>query len=221
MKLIELSDYTVVPDRAGNGLNGFNFSLSSGDFCVIEPDSRDDGRLFLKALATLAQPVKGVYNFMGDTLDFSDYRALLPYKKRIGYFASDAAMVSNMSISENLLLMRYYYENSLQLSLDERASTLCRLFEIEDTLQARPGELSPSALRLAIVTRELTKSPDILFFEYPEDYVGQAYLRIFMDILKEMPISKMGIAFLSEERHFIETFSNRKVILSAGKLTAD
>jgi len=219
--LIELSDYTIAPDLAGNGLNGFDFFLSRGDFCIIQTDSRDDARLFLKALATLKQPVNGTYNFMGETLDFSDYRSLLPYKKRIGYIGSDAAMISNMIIRENLLLIRHYHENSLQLSLDERAVNLCRSFELEDRLYARPGEIPPAILRLAITTRELTKSPDMLLFEYPEDYIGQTNLHIFMETLNEMPISEMGIVFISEDRNFIGAFSNRKVSISAGTLTID
>lgn len=219
--MIELSDYTIAPDRAGNGLREFDFSLSKGDFCIIQTDSRDDVRLFLKALATLKQPVYGTYNFMGETLDFSDYRSLLPCKKRIGYIGSDAAMISNMTIRENLLLMRHYYENSLQLSLDERAVSLCRSFELEDILYAHPGEIPPAVLRLAITTRELTKSPDMLLFEYPEDYIGQANLHVFMETLNGMPISEMGIVFISEDRNFIKAFSNRKVSISTGTLTIE
>lgn len=219
--MIELTDYTIAPEWAGEGLRGLHFSLARGDLCAIQTDSRDDGRLFLSAVATLRSPVSGAYYFMGKTLDFSDYRSLLPYKKRIGYIAWDAAMISNMTIRENLLLMRSYYENSLRLPLDERTTALCRSFGIEGILNLRPGAASPTLLRLAIAARELAKCPDMLLLEYPEDYIGHTSLPVFMEALENMPVSEMGIAFLSENRAFIEAFSNRSVPISSGTQTEE
>jgi len=218
--LIELSNYTIPPTGSGNGLHNINFSLSSGDICSIQTDSTNDACDFLKALATLSRPLNGTYRFQGETIGFSDYRELLPVKKRIGYVGQDAAMISNRTIRENLLYMRCYFENSLLLSLDEKTMKYCSIFDLQDKLDKRPGELRPVELRVAIAIRELTKSFEILLCERPEIYFGHNRLGIFKDICENIAASGDTIVFFSHDQSFMEICVNRKIVISKGTLTA-
>jgi len=111
--LIELSNYNLVVEGFVNSLKDICFTLAEGDACAIKAAAADDAYIFLKALATLVSPQTGTYRYMGETMDFSDYRKLLPFKKKIGYVGQDSAMLSNKTVRENLLLMRSYFENSL------------------------------------------------------------------------------------------------------------
>jgi len=220
MKLIELSDYTLSPTGTGNGLNRFYFSLSKGDACSVQADSPDDAHLLLKGIAMLERPANGAYRFMGEKINFSDHRNLLPYKKKMGYITSDASMISNMSIRENLLLMRYYFENSLSLDIKDNVKNLCVLFDIYDKLDVRPGALRPTELRSAIAIRELTKSPDILLFERPEDFIRRTKFDLFVKLLKEMLLAGLPVVFISYDADFVKEFSNRKILISGGNLMA-
>ena len=175
--------------------------------------------MFLRALATLERPDKGVYRFMGKSLDFSDYRKLLPCKKKIGYIASDSALLSNLTIRENLLFMRSYFENSLLLTIDENIAELCRIFDIQDKLDLHPAELNPLDLQSAILIRELTKSPDVVLFEYPEDFIGHTKFNLFVEILKNMLLSKLPVVFISGLKDFIEEFSTKKILITDGYLS--
>lgn len=217
--MIEFIDYVISADKSGNGLKRFNLSLSRGDVCAIRSDSPAGANTFLKALATLLNPDSGAYHLMDEALDFSDYRKLLPFKKRIGYIGSDAAMISNLTIEDNLMLMRHYDENSLEITTEGITLDLVRLFGLEETLQMRPGELTPPTLRLAIVVRELAKSPDLLLVEYPEDYIGKANLTAFKQTLAGMPLSQMTIVMVSEDEDLIDQFTNTFLSISEGTLT--
>ncbi|MEA3280100.1 MAG: hypothetical protein U9Q38_05825 [Thermodesulfobacteriota bacterium] len=217
--MIELSDYTLCPIGTGNGINGFYFSLSEGDICSIDADSPDDANLLLKAIATLAHPVQGTYMFMGKKLDFSNYRNLLPCKKQIGYMTSDTALISNLSLRENFLLMRHYFEDSLSLDIDEKTAILCRKLNIYDKLDLRPGELRPIELRTAIAIRELSKSPAMLLIERPEDFIMFSQFDMFMEILKDSLLPGLPLVFISYDKNFINEFSNRNILISEGTLT--
>lgn len=219
MYLIELSDYSLPATGSGNGLQNIYFAVSGGDVCFIQSESINDAHIFLKALATLVRPETGTYRYMGEIIDFSDYRQLLPFKKRIGYIGQDAAMISNRTIRENLLLLRYYFENSLSLALDEDVVRLCNLFDLQSKLDIRPGELRPVELRTAIAIRELTKSLDILLLERPEDYFGHSRLDLFNEILKDNIEQGHAVVFSSNDQNFIEAFSNRQVRIADGTLT--
>jgi len=217
--LIELSDYSLPATGSGSGLKNIYFAVSGGDVCFIQSDSINDAHIFLKALATLVRPENGTYRYMGETIDFSDYRKLLPFKKRIGYIGQDAAMISNRTVRENLLLLRYYFENSLSLELDENVVQLCNLFNLQNKLDIRPGELRPVELRTAIAIRELTKSLDILLLERPEDYFDHTRLDLFNEILKDNIEQGHAVVFSSNDQSFIEAFSNRQVRIADGTLT--
>jgi len=217
--LIELSDYSLPATGSGSGLKNIYFAVSGGDVCFIQSESINDAHIFLKALATLVRPDNGTYRYMGETIDFSDYRKLLPFKKKIGYIGQDAAMISNRTIRENLLLLRYYFENSLSLALDENVIQLCNLFDLKNKLDIRPGELRPVELRTAIAIRELTKSLDILLLERPEDYFGHSRLDLFNEILKDNIEQGHAVVFSSNDQSFIEAFSNRKILIADGTLT--
>jgi ABC-type ATPase involved in cell division len=219
MHLVELSDYSLPPIGTGNGLKKLHFTLSEGDMCYIYSDSPDDAHLFLRAVAMLEHSESGVYRFAGKKIDFSDHTNLLSYKRKIGYITNDAAMISNMSIRENLLLMRYYFENSFSLDIDDNVKNLCDLFEIYDKLNVRPGDLRPTELRSAIMIREFTKSPEILLLERPEDFARQTKFNSVIELVRKISLSGTPVIFISYHTDFIKEFSNRKIIISKGSLT--
>jgi ABC-type ATPase involved in cell division len=212
MRLIELSDYTLPPTGTGSGIKKFYFTLSKGDVCYIHADFPDDAHLFLRAVAMLVHSESGTYRFAGEKIDFSDHTNLLSYKKKIGYVTNDASMISNMSVRENLLLMRYYFENSLSLDIDDNVKNLCTVFDIYDKLDIRPGDLRPIEL--------ITKSPDILLLERPEDFVGKTKFNFLIELLKKMSLSGLPVIFISYDTDFVKEFFNRQILISGGNLTA-
>ncbi len=218
MHLIELTDYAVSFSGSEDGLKGYQFNLSRDDVCAIETQYPLKANLFIKALATLVTPESGSYRFDEEILDFSDYRKLLPIKKRIGYIAPDSYMISNRTIRENLLFRRYYYENSLSIDLDENTMNLCRLFHIDTKLHLRPGQLRSIDLRYAIAIRELTKSSDLLLLDRPEDVISVNLFKNFSEIIKKDIIPRQAVVFFSRDRYFIETLANRQIQIENGRV---
>ena len=218
MKLIELTDYSFDSKKMGCPFKPFDFSLTLGDVVSISTDSGDDALAFLKALATLTQPLQGEYRYNQEILDFSSYRNLLDAKKNIGFITSHAALISNRTVRENLLLMKAYFTNTISYELDERTQKLCHLFSLEDKLEMRPAALTDHDYRFVVTIRELIKAPQVLLLEYPEKFVGIANLEIFNDILFDLLGGEVCIVFLSEYQHFIETFSKRELVISKGTL---
>jgi ABC-type ATPase involved in cell division len=74
---------------------------------------------------------------------------------------------------------------------------------------------------LAITTRELAKSPELLLIEYPEEYIGQAYLDVFIQTLEDMPLYKMVVVFISNHQLLIEKFVTRSISIKNGNLVMD
>jgi len=219
MYLIELSDYTLAAKGSGHGINGFYFALSAGDVCAIDSHNPDDAHTFLRALATLVSPIKGTYRFKGRKHNLRRYGDMLSCKQKIGYVAPDAALISNLTVRQNLLLQRYYHENEINIELQDEVFNLCRAFGIADKLDKRPAGLNPMEIQAAIVVRELTKKPEVLLLDQPEDFVGHAKFSLMTEIFNQMIDDRLPVVFLSYDRRLVQRYANRKVLITNGSLT--
>ncbi len=218
MKRIELTDYSFNSNKTGRPFQPFNFSMVPGDVVSISTDSADDALDLFKALATLIHPLQGEYRYREIKLDFSNYRNLLDAKKKIGFITSHSALISNLTVRENLLLMNAYFTNSFSRQLNQRTQELCRLFSLENKLELRPAALTDHDYRFVVTVKELIKKPELLLMEYPEKFVGIMNFELFNTLLSGMLSSGMCVVFLSEYKDFIETFSKRELVISKGTI---
>ncbi len=219
MPIIELSNYTLAPAGSGQGINNFYFSLKKGDVCAIDTQNPDDARAFLRALASLVYPVRGIYRFKGKRKNLKAYRDMLPCKKKIGYIAPDASLISNLTLRQNILIYRYYSENDLSINVDDKIKTLCNTSRIADKLDHRPSELNKMEVQMAIVIREISKNPEILLLDRPEDFIGHANFDILVQLFKDWIDDAKPVVFLSYDRRLVRRFANRKILITNGDLT--
>ena len=217
---IEMSEYTLAPQGSGQGINAFHFALSSGDVCAVEAQSPDDASIFLRSLATLIRPVSGTYRYEGEPIDLTSRKEVLDCKPKIGYIAQDAALISNLTIRQNILIQRYYRENDLNIDLDGKLQTLCDTLGISSKLDMRPADLNLMESQMAVVIREISKKPQVLLLDRPEDFIGHAKFDILVEIFNDWIAKKKPVVFLSYDRRLIRRFANRKVIIAKGALTS-
>ncbi len=215
-KLIELKECSYDPIGEGRGLARVNFELSAADACALSADLPDDGHLFMRGLASLNAPARGDFYFRGSRLDFSDYRKLLPYKRKIGYITPDSALIGNRSIQENIMLMHDYFSNSHDSRLTGKELELCSRFGLSEKMPLRPAQLDREDFRAVIIVRELSKRPDVLLVERPRDSLGPERFAVFTRILKEEIRTGIALLVLSSDEAFIHEFTNQKFRIENG-----
>ena len=221
MHVLQLQNYTLAPRGAGDGIENAAFTLDEGDVCAVESTHPDDAQLFLKALATLIRPLEGVYIFRGRSHDLKNYNAMLACKKKIGYVARDAALISNLSIRQNLLLQRQYNENQIDIDLDAKVLALCDDFGLIEKLDKRPSELNTMEIQAAIVIRELTKRAEMMLLSQPEDFIGHAKYELLVTLFNTLIEERLPIVLLSYDQRLLEGFANRRVTISNGSLRVE
>jgi ABC-type lipoprotein export system ATPase subunit len=219
MPLIELTDYILTSTGSGCGINKFYFALSRGDICAIEASHHDDAVAFIKALATLIMPLKGVFRYKRKQLDLTNYRDLLDYKQKVGYIAPDSALISNLTLRQNLLMRRYYFENNLSNRLDDFTQRLCTDFDISDKLDKRPTALNAMEFQAAIIIRETIKNPRVLLLNRPEDLIGHTNFKLMGQMLNAWIAKQLPVVILSHDRRLIRRYANRKILITNGSLT--
>jgi len=221
MAVIELKNYCMPAEDTEPALAPFDFFLAPGDVCTIQTDATDIGHQFLKALAMISPPVSGEYLCDGHTLSRRRYDEWLQYRRRICYIGPVSALISNMSIRENLLLSRFYYENDLSVALSADVKRLCQAAGLGAKLSARPGELSPLDRRIVIAIRELTREASLVILDNPEDLAGHHTFDLLVDHLRGLHRQGVPMVIMSEGDNPIRQMITRSVTIIGGCLRED
>ena len=219
--IIEMTDYVLAPRGSGQGIRDFHFALYRGDVCAVASQQPDDATIFLRAVATLNRPANGTYSYAGKQIDLKSYEEMLQCKPKIGYIAPDAALISNLTVRQNFLLQRYYYENDLSIDLDDNLVSMCDTFGISEKLDQRPAVLNSMETQMAIVIREISKNPQVLLLDRPEDFIGHAKSQALVDIFSDWITEQKPVVFISYDPRFNRRYANRKVHISKGALTTE
>lgn len=208
---LRLENIVLPVDRGRMG--PLTFSLASGDVCEIQSAASDRVRFFLRFLATLLKPLSGQFIWNEQLLDFSAYQSLLPVKRRIAYITTEAALITNRSLQENILIGDAWYNNTMHPEMDARCTELCRLFCLEDKLHLRPAAIGPMGRRAVVVVRGLAKHPDLILVERPEDFVGKNRRDVFLRTLKECSREGATIVFWTDDPEIGRGWCTRKWLL--------
>jgi ABC-type lipoprotein export system ATPase subunit len=211
VNVVTLENYELHDTTTGSHLQNFNFSLGTGEACLLTAEASDDAHLLASALATLVYPVAGRYIFEDAPLDFRNYQNLLKYKREIGYFGPEAAMISNLTVRQNLLLSRTYFENRLDLDLDDKVKALCSAFRLTEKLDLRPTALSSLDIRAAIMAREIAKPLKFLIVDSPEDLFGHSGFSFLVTEVEQMTASGIPLVLLCENDALATRLTDRTV----------
>ncbi len=209
MPIIELVNYTLAQSEPDCGMHHVNFALAEGDICRLESPHTETTHLMLKALATLTPPRSGIYRFKDRAYDVHDYRATLACKRRIGYVASDAALISNLTIRQNLLLTRYYFENDLSIDLSDAERSLCRQFGLDEKLNLRPAALRGIEKAETVFIREVLKAPEVMLLHMPEDLIQHRHFHLLENQFRTWRDDGQSVVFASNNPNLVEHYANR------------
>jgi ABC-type ATPase involved in cell division len=215
--IVELTDLDLSPPGTERRYGTNRLTVAQGDVIAIVTDAPEDGRHLLRVMATLERLAGGCYRFHGTLLDLDDYRKCLAVKRRIGYVAPDAAMLSNRTLWENLLLARFYYENDLTIDIDETMRSLCRDADLSRKLDWRPSRLSDGELLKAITIREMGKAPAVMLVDRPENFMNISESDGIFNHLKNMVQSGTAVVFYSNNSRMTD-LANRRLTLAGGEI---
>ncbi len=218
--IIDIADLELVAPSGGEGCRAERLQVARGDIVAIAADLAAFSRLLLRLLATLHTPPAGSYRFAGRAVDIGDDRRCLEIKRRIGYVAADAAMISNLTLRENLLLMRYYLENDLTITIDSSVAGLCRDAGLYPALDERPAVLSDGQRLKAITIREMAKAPVVMLIDRPENFIELSEADAIFRHLKRRVLSGMAVVFYSTHDE-MKALANRTWRLECGAIRTD
>jgi ABC-type lipoprotein export system ATPase subunit len=214
-----ISTFAPIIEIKGPRLASFGIermTVRRSDVINVVSDAPAVSRRFLRMLATLDRKDGVDYRFQGSMVNLKNYQRCLDVKRRIGYVAADAAMISNRTLRENLLLARFYYENDLTIDIDEPVRSLCEDTGLAGKLDLRPSALSRGELLKAVAIREMAKGPAMMLIERPENFLEETQTDRLFNHLKRMIRSGTAVIYFTFG-NTMKALANRQMTLAVAE----
>lgn len=152
---------------------GLNLRLRRGEIYIILGASGSGKSVLLKLLSGLLSPVKGSVEIEGIDLKTASKEALEALRVKMGFVFQDAALISNMSIFDNVALPLRYHSRLRETEVQARVSEKMALFEVDRRYdRSIPAQVSLGMRKRAALARALVLEPELLFLDEPAVGLG-------------------------------------------------
>jgi phospholipid/cholesterol/gamma-HCH transport system ATP-binding protein len=201
-------------------LDGVDLEVPRGEIRVILGGSGSGKSTLLRNVIGLERPWAGSIELFGSPLDWSQGRPPDESYARIGVLFQAGALISSLTVEENVALPLRIHNPGLSPSLlRELAWIKLRQVRMEEAGDKMPGELSGGMRKRAGLARALATDPELLFCDEPSAGLDPVTSRSLDDLLLELR-ETLGITMvvITHELDSIRALADKVTYLSKGKI---
>lgn len=203
-------------------LNGVDLSVMPQETQVIMGVSGCGKSTMLTILLGLIKPDSGSVSFNGEDMTKLSYRKLNSIRMNIGMVYQNAALLSSLSIRENVGLPLQELTHKKADEIDSIIDEKLKLVGLIDSKDKLPSELSGGMQKRAGMARALALNPELLLFDEPTAGLDP----INSDLINELIITlrdkqKVTSIIVTHEMESAFALGTRMAILDKGKIILD
>ena len=165
-------------------------------------DSYDDGEIIIKGVSSKSFHQK----------HFDSYR-----NTYVGFIFQEYNVLDEFSVGANIALA---IELQGRKADDTEINKILKQVDLEDFGNRKPNELSGGQKQRVAIARALVKNPQIIMADEPTGALDSVTGKQVFDTLKKLSNEKLVI-IVSHDRDFAETYADRIIELSDGKILSD
>jgi len=200
-------------------LHGVSLTVYQGEIMVIMGGSGSGKSTLLRYILGLGKPDRGSIRLLGKDITRIGTMEMLELRKQIGVAFQGGALLSSMTVGENVRLPLYEHYGQL----DEQTMRIMTRMKLEVVNlggfeDLMPSQLSGGMIKRAAVARAIIMDPRLMFFDEPSaglDPVVSAELDEL--VLKLRDVMKMTILIVTHELESAFKIADRITILDAGR----
>lgn len=200
-------------------LTGVNLQVRQGEIRVIMGGSGSGKSTLLRHMLGLQRPTSGTIELLGQRLEDLDDRALSQLRRRIGVAFQGGALLSSLSVAENIMLpLREHTE------LDRRTMEIMTRLKLEVVNLAgfedlMPSELSGGMVKRAALARAIIMDPPLLFCDEPSAGLDPVTSSAIDElILRLRDALGMSIVIVTHELESAFKIADRISVLDRGEI---
>jgi ABC-type methionine transport system ATPase subunit len=199
-------------------LNNITATVYNGDVVFIVGKSGCGKSTLLKLTSCLSYPTSGSIIQKGIDLRNATQTELINLHRDDGYIFQDCALISNLTIFDNLALPLRYYELHSEDEIKNIIYNICETMNLMDDINNRPAALSMGEQKLAAIARALLNKPSLLFCDEPLASLDVGAQRKIKEIFKEQTSNNVTFMIVSHDLDFIKEFATRLWVIENGNL---
>jgi len=202
-------------------LSDISENIYSGELYCIMGKSGSGKTAVLKALNGLYTDVQGLVQFDGNNIYNFNTKDMLRFHRKCGFVFQNAALISSMSVMENLSLSFYYHAKISENDTLSMIEPHLEFFGLsKKILKSNPSYLSPGEKIIICTIRALLKNPDFFFWDEPIANLDSITRdKIIALILKLKKLKKTNI-IVTNSSGFALKYADHIGILDEGVLIA-
>ncbi|MDD5673801.1 MAG: ATP-binding cassette domain-containing protein [Chitinivibrionales bacterium] len=196
-----------------------SFSVEEGRMLIIAGKSGSGKSTLLEICAGLVAPQQGQVFIDGHNLAEAGPKEMLDIRKRMGYVFQKHALVSNMTVYDNIALPLRYHLHLTEGEVQPRVMAMLELFGIRAVSAKRPEVLSVGQARCGSIARALIMDPDLLFLDEPTSGLDPVTTESLVGVLNEIRQRKhLTVLMVSHDVLTMQQLKAPVAVLENGRL---
>ncbi|WP_250655602.1 ABC transporter ATP-binding protein [Alkalimarinus coralli] len=197
-----------------------NFDVGRNDIFIIMGGSGCGKSTLLKHMIGLYQPAEGQIFVNDDSLWEVSGTQRQSMMKNFGVSYQAGALVSSLTLSENVGMPLELYTNLQPKEVAEIASLKLSMVGLAGFEDYYPSEISGGMLKRAALARAIALDPEILFFDEPSAGLDPVSARLLDDLILELSDTmKSTIVIVTHELASILSIGTNSVFLDTDTKT--
>lgn len=158
-------DHVFASEGILEHVEDFSLTVHKGEAVALVGSNRSGKGLAMKLCAGLGEPSAGSVRLLGVDPAAASDEELLQLRRRVGVVFAKPALISNMSVYDNVALPLRYHTTLPETTIRGKAMACLAECGVELFHDHLPGGLAMGDARLAALARALVTEPDILFVD--------------------------------------------------------
>ncbi len=192
--------------------------ISDGEFYAILGISGSGKTTLLKIAAGLSLITSGVVEVDGKNIFKYSQKQMLDYHRCCGFVFQNSALISNMSIYENLSLYYNYHTDLSEKDIYQKIKKYLDYVGFDNDISQRPNILSTGEKMLINIIRAVSHEPDFIFWDSPLSNLDTHYQNRIRKIIMDFKNQKKTMIMATGDTDFAFSIADRIGILKKGKI---
>jgi phospholipid/cholesterol/gamma-HCH transport system ATP-binding protein len=218
--ILELKDVSIFFDDEVL-LDSISMKIPRGKLVALTGPSGCGKSTLLKVAAGLLPPNAGSVSIEGVDIFNVSRGTLFEMRKHFAFVFQDGALMSNLTLYNNIALPLKYHYRLKDEEIAERVNKTLEEFGLVDVRMHLPAQLSTGQRKLASFARALIIEPRLIFFDEPVSGVDSLTLNRMID--KIIPLRddpEVTVIMVSHNLDFIKTSADYIALIYENNLFA-
>ena len=209
----------LVGETKVKALNGVDFTINRGEFCMVVGTSGSGKSTLLNMLAGLEKPTKGEIIIAGEHIEHKSEGALVKFRqKHVGFIFQQYNLLHSLNAIENVALP-LTFQGVDKLTREFKAKKMLDLVNLKGSYLHLPTQLSGGQQQRVGIARALVVKPEIIFADEPTGNLDSKTSMQVLLLMQKIAHEKNQTIVMVTHDNYLAQFADKLIRVLDGKIT--